>query len=144
MLAGVALFLASRPGTPPELAGLQRGVLRVAGNELTIVVAADHARGLMGIRDLGEIDGMLFAYPETVQPDEHRFWMQGVEIGLDIAFFDAAGVLVDDFAMPLCPAADQAARSCPLYTAAAPFRWALETETGRFRFEPGARLDQLP
>jgi uncharacterized membrane protein (UPF0127 family) len=67
--------------------------------------------------------------------------MQGVLIPLDIAFFDGDGLLVTQTAMPLCPEADQTERTCPLYAAEGRFRWALETEAGSFRFEPGARLD---
>jgi uncharacterized membrane protein (UPF0127 family) len=144
--AGVVAFALARPPSgapapvPDAFAGLERLALQVGDHMLDVVVAADHARGLMGIDDLGPIDGMLFEYPAQVEASAHRFWMQGVRIPLDIAFFGADGVLVSQVSMPLCPEADQAARRCPLHGAAGPFRWALETEAGTVRFAPGARL----
>lgn len=140
IVAGIVVVAILRPPSPTAFAGLDRRELLVASEKLTVVVAKDRDRGLMGVRDLGDVDGMLFDYAVPVDPGVNRFWMQGVEIPLDIAFFDGAGVLIGQVAMTLCPAADQEARTCPLYAAPGPFRWALETEAGRFRFEPRANL----
>jgi uncharacterized membrane protein (UPF0127 family) len=147
VVAGGALVVLGRPSGTPEpsipaaLAALERRDIRVGGQTLDVVIAADQARGLMGIEDLGSVDGMLFVYLREVDPADHRFWMQGVLIPLDLAFFDGAGALISQVTMLVCPAADQAARTCPLRTAESAFRWALETEAGSFRFEPGARLE---
>lgn len=138
------VVLLTRPRIPAELAGLTRVELLAGGDTLSVVLAQDRARGLMGIADLGEIDGMVFAYEDVVDPADHRFWMQGVLIPLDVTFIDPAGRVVDRIAMPLCPAEDQAARSCPLYAARAPFRWALETPAGRIVLPDGERIAGLP
>jgi uncharacterized membrane protein (UPF0127 family) len=136
--------LLTRPRIPAELAGLTRVELLAGGATVSVVLAQDRARGLMGIADLGEIDGMLFAYDDVVDPADHRFWMQGVLIPLDISFIDPSGLVVDRLKMPLCPAGDQAERSCPLYAARAPFRWALETPAGRIVLPAGERIAGLP
>jgi uncharacterized protein len=140
-IATIAVVILAGPTVPEALRGLRSLEVEVGGRSMRVVVAADHATGLMGIADLGGVDGMLFEYPADVDPAEHRFWMQGVLIPLDIAFFDGDGLLVTQTTMPLCSEADQTERTCPLFAAEGRFRWALETEAGSFRFEPGARLD---
>jgi hypothetical protein len=70
--------------------------------------------------------------------------MLGVLIPLDISFIDPSGLVVDRIEMPLCPADDQAKRSCPLYAARARFRWALETPAGRIVLPEGERIAGLP
>jgi uncharacterized membrane protein (UPF0127 family) len=102
------------------------------------VAVADNAElrgsGLMGVTDLGRIDGMLFVYPEPV---ESRFWMRDTLLDLDIAFFDAAGRLLTVLAMEPCTA-----MPCPLYDPGVAFQWALEALPGRFSgLDPGAVLD---
>ncbi|MCB2224636.1 MAG: DUF192 domain-containing protein [Actinobacteria bacterium] len=98
------------------------------GGEPWLVALADtpglRAQGLMGVADLGGLDGMLFAYPDD---STARFWMKDTLIPLDIAFFDAAGALVDLLAMVPCEAGP-----CPYYRAAGPYRWAVEVPAGGF------------
>jgi uncharacterized protein len=123
------------------LAGLPRRTIRVGDRTLDVVVAVDRGRGLMGVDDLGAVDGMLFDYTAEVAPSRSTFWMQGVSIPLDVAFFDEDRRLVAQLTMPVCPEAAQASRACPRFASPAPFRWALETEAGSFAFADGAILD---
>lgn len=98
------------------------------GTEMWLVAVADEpaerSRGLMGVTDLGDLDGMLFAWDDDVTSG---FWMKDTLIPLDIAFFAADGVLVDLLRMEQCPA-----DPCPVYHPAGPYRYAVETEVGRW------------
>ena len=138
LLAGCAP--ASSPSTDP-LAGLPRRTITVDGAPLDVVVAVDRGRGLMGVDDLGDVDGMLFDYSAEALPSRSTFWMQGVRIPLDVAFFGEDRRLIAQLSMPLCPEAAQASRACPTYASPAPFRWALETNTGLFTFTDRALID---
>jgi uncharacterized membrane protein (UPF0127 family) len=96
------------------------------GQEILLVAVADDpdemARGLMGVEDFGDVDGMLFAFEEE---SFTGFWMKDSPVPLDIAFFDHEGILVDAFTMEPCEA-----DPCPVYMASGPFAWALETPAG--------------
>ena len=48
-------------------------------------------RGLMGRRDLGPEDGMIFVYE---RPQQLSFWMRNTPTPLDIGFFDREGRLI--------------------------------------------------
>ncbi len=145
LLAAVLLVaLACSPAPSPSgdaFAGLPRRTIHVGGQALEVVVAIDRGRGLTGVDDLGIVDGMLFDYSAETAPSRSTFWMPGVRIPLDIAFFGEDRQLIAVVAMPLCPEAAQASRACPTYASPAPFRWALETEAGSFAFAEGATLD---
>lgn len=118
--------------TPPApLAGFPQADIVVAGTALRVAIAdtaALRTRGLMGVTDLGELDGMLFVFPADTRG---AFWMKDTLIPLDIWFFDAAGLLVDGLRMEPCPA-----DPCPLYEAAGAYRYAVETPAGS-QAEPG-------
>jgi uncharacterized membrane protein (UPF0127 family) len=131
---------ASSPSTDP-LAGSPRRTIAVDGQPLDVVVAVDKGRGLAGVDDLGDLDGMLFDYSAESFASRSTFWMQGVRIPLDVAFFGEDRRLIAQLAMPLCPETAQASRACPRYASPAPFRWALETEAGSFPFADGTTLD---
>lgn len=70
------------------------------------VEQAEMARGLMGRRDLGPDQGMLFLY---AQPQQMSFWMQNTPTALDIAFFDRNGVLREIY--PMYPFDERSVRS---------------------------------
>ncbi|MGH8875154.1 MAG: DUF192 domain-containing protein [Acidimicrobiia bacterium] len=101
-------------------------VINLDGEPWTVAVAKtpeDRARGLMGVRDLGALDGMLFVFPTETTTG---FWMKETVIALDIAFFDDGGWLVEVLTMEPCRG-----DPCPSYRPETPYRWALEAPAGR-------------
>ena len=60
--------------------------LRVAAADL------EKARGLMGVAQLAEAEGMAFMYDEDSQM---RFWMKSTLIDLDVAFVDREGTVLE-------------------------------------------------
>ena len=111
----------------------------VAGDPWTVAVAddaAERARGLSGVEDLGGLRGMLFVYPGDVTAG---FWMKDTSIPLDIAFFAADGSLVDQRSMVPCPA-----DPCPVYAPGRPYRCALEVPAGGFAGLADLHLDPSP
>lgn len=95
---------------------------------------AEMQRGLMGRRDLGRDDGMIFVYDATQQMN---FWMRNTPTPLDIGFFDAKGVLQEIY--PLHPFDERTVMS-----RSADLKFALETNQGWFAangVKPGAKLD---
>jgi uncharacterized membrane protein (UPF0127 family) len=103
------------------------GVIRLGEATWRVAVAATadlRFRGLRGVADLGDLDGMLFVFPV---PTTAAFTMRDTLIPIDIAFFDADGVLVDGLEMVPC-----GSEPCPTYRSSQAFRYALETEAGGF------------
>ena len=97
---------------------------------------AQLSRGLMGRRDLGGYDGMIFRFATE---GLRAFTMRGTLIPLSIAWFDADGILVDQAEMTPC----RERLSCPDYSSDKPYQYALETERGGLRelgVAPGAHL----
>ena len=80
-------------------------------------------RGLMGRRDLGAYDAMLFTWPFDVSGG---FWMRTVPIWLSIAWWDRSGRVVTQ--LDMAPCGDSA--DCPVYTPTGPYRVAMETLRG--------------
>ncbi len=91
-------------------------------------------RGLMGRRDLGSDDGMIFVYEK---PQQMSFWMRNTPTPLDIGFFRSDGSLAEIH--PLHPFDERAVAS-----GSSDLRFALETHQGWYRangIRPGAKLD---
>ncbi len=109
------------------LDAFQRIVVLVSGEPWTVAVADTPAlrdQGLMGVTDLGDLDGMFFVFEgDTDAP----FWMKDTLIPLDIAFFSASGTLVDQLSMTPCTA-----DPCPLYRPSGTYRFAIEAPVGAF------------
>ena len=80
-------------------------------------------QGLMGQRDLGGYDAMLFSWAGDTNS---QFWMRTVPITLAIAWFDASGRHVGQAEMAPCGDSD----ACPRYGASASYRWGMETLAG--------------
>lgn len=87
---------------------------------------AERARGLMGRRTLGGLDGMLFVYPNATPGS---FWMKDTLVPLAIAFVDGRGRIVALREMTPCRR-----DPCRLYDAGGvAYRAALEARAGAFR-----------
>jgi uncharacterized membrane protein (UPF0127 family) len=82
--AAVLLLAGCRPGA-------EKVTLQVSGQSLSVEVArtdAQREHGLMGRKDLGPRDGMIFAFDR----DEHlAFWMKNTPTPLSIAFISTEG-----------------------------------------------------
>lgn len=85
----------------------------------------ERARGLMGRRDLGHYEGMAFVYSAD---SYDAYYMRDTPLPLAIGFFARSGTFVSSAIMAPCPASTA---SCPQYSAAGPFRLALEVPIGR-------------
>lgn len=109
----------------------------VGGKELRVQVVVtqdEQQRGLMGRRDLGADDGMIFVYP---LPQQMNFWMRNTPTPLDIGFFKEDGTLGEVY--PMFPYDETAVRS-----AGADYTMALEVNQGWFAkhgIKPGAKAD---
>lgn len=71
----------------------------VAGHPVQMQLALlkpEMERGLMGRRELGQDEGMLFVY---LRPQRMSFWMRNTPLPLDIGFFDASGILREVYAL---------------------------------------------
>jgi uncharacterized membrane protein (UPF0127 family) len=82
-----------------------------------------HARGLMGRRDLAGYDAMLFRFEADTTSE---FYMRNVPVALSIAWFAADGQFVSS--VDMAPCADRP--GCPTYGAAGPYRFAIEVLAG--------------
>ena len=101
-----------------------------------VVTEDEQRRGLMGRRDLGPDDGMVFVYP---MPQQMSFWMRNTPTPLDIGFFTPDGVLGEVHAMyPF--------DETPVRSAGADYTLALEVNQGWFAkqgLKPGAKVNLL-
>ena len=126
LAVSVALFLAACGSNEPTgLDGFDTETVNIDDQQLVVAVAdtsALRSRGLMGVTDLGGLDGMLFVFDDTT---DSGFWMKDTLIALDIAFFDAGGVFVDGFTMESCTG-----DPCPVYHSLGEYRYAVETPAG--------------
>ncbi len=84
---------------------------------------AQQNRGLMARTDLAGHSGMVFVFPgDTTE----TFYMRNTPMPLSIAWFDSAGHFVS--ATDMAPCADRP--TCPTYSAARAYRYALEVPRG--------------
>ncbi|CAN5837568.1 hypothetical protein BH23ACT5_BH23ACT5_14660 [soil metagenome] len=91
------------------------------------------ARGLMGVEDLGALDGMVFDLGREKVP---WFTMRNTLIALDVVFFAADGSGVGKLEMVPCTA-----EPCPSYTVEEAARYAFEAPLGALPLEAGSRLE---
>ncbi len=125
---GTTTSVASPAPDTGDVAGFPTATITVGEAPWLVAVAETaelRARGLMGVADLGELDGMLFAFPAETSA---RFWMKNTLLPLDIAFFSADRTLVAVLTMEPC-----AAEPCPTYGPDTSYRWALEAPAGKLR-----------
>ncbi len=111
--------------------------LTVGGKALRVQVVVtmdEQQRGLMGRKDLGEDDGMVFVYPA---PQQMSFWMRNTPTPLDIGFFTPDGALGE--VHPMYPFDET-----PVKSAGLDYTLALETNQGWYTkngLKAGAKLD---
>lgn len=99
---------------------------RLGEESVTLALADEPAlrsRGLMGVTDLGSLDGMLFSWGGDVV--NSRFTMRNTLLPLHIVFFDADGAFVSSRDMVPCQVED-----CPTYGSAGPYAYAIEFPAG--------------
>ncbi len=84
-------------------------------------------RGLTDVTDLGDGDGMLFAFDD---PADYQFYMWQTPKPLEIVFFDASGAFLGQADMEPC--LDGTAAQCPRYSPSAPYQSAIEVPEGTF------------
>jgi len=109
----------------------QQTVVYVSGEPWTVAVADTaplRAQGLMGVTDLGGLDGMFFVYDEDT---DSGFWMKDTLMPLDIAFFTASGAFVDLISMTPCTV-----YPCEVYRPSGTYRYAIEAPPGSFTGSP--------
>lgn len=118
-----------------DIVGFGRAPITLDDETLVVALADEpdlRSRGLMGVEDFGDHDGILFSWGGATVSG--RFFMLNTIVPLTIAFFSADGAFVDSFVMVPCPA-----EPCERYAAAAPYAFAVEFPADRV-VEPGTRL----
>lgn len=128
--SGSALTTAAGGMSPQgfETMGLQ--IIPAAGSDpaevemcvWAAVTPEQRSRGLMGVTDLGGLDGMAFIYTEDRTTS---FTMRDTLIDLSIAFFDSDGAFMEAFDMEPC-----GGEPCRNYPTPAGFRVAVEVSAG--------------
>ena len=116
----------SSTGTSPELSGFRVKDVQVGDRTLALAIADDptlRAKGLMGVTDLGDLDGMLFFW----RHDGNAMWMKDTLIPLDVVWFNEDGTYKDRASMVPCPL-----EPCAEYAPSDgfDFRYAIEAPTG--------------
>jgi uncharacterized membrane protein (UPF0127 family) len=112
---------------PPQLADHDLDIV-VVGDRLLLLAIADspglRAQGLMGVTDLGDLDGMLFYWRHEASGG---FWMEDTLIPLDIVWFNEDGTYAGRASMVPC-----IEDPCPLYSPEGDpdFRYAIEAPAG--------------
>ena len=120
-------FAVTRPASAP-FAGFGEAHVALGGRCLRVLVAttlAQREQGLRGVKALRPYDGMLFVFPGDT---DSRFTMAQTPQPLDITFFAATGVPVDESRMTPCPLGTDT--SCPVYASRQRYRYALERPAG--------------
>lgn len=142
--SAAALFLSATAGLS-AVAFAADGNVCLRSNAGTHNIAVEFAttaearsRGLMMRESIADDAGMLFVYEQMGQ---RSFWMYKTLIPLDIAYINDAGEILDIQQMEPCQS--YWSNRCPSYPAAAPFKYALEVNLGKFSewgFAVGDRL----
>lgn len=114
-------------GVPPQLEDSELRLVSVGDRELLLAIADSpglRAIGLMGVDDLGDLDGMLFFWRHEASGG---FWMKDTLIPLDIVWFDVGGAVVGRASMVPCTQGP-----CPTYKpdGDVDYRYAIEASPG--------------
>ena len=111
---------------PPQIVDYDVQEVQVGDRTMTLAIADNpglRRQGLMGVTDLGDLDGMLFFWRHDGDP----IWMKDTLIPLDIVWFNEDGTYKDRASMVPCTETP-----CPKYrpTDGLDFRFAIEAPTG--------------
>ncbi len=123
--AGTTTTVLAVPTVPPQIADHDVQDVQIGDRTMLLAIADSpslRSQGLMGVTDLGDVDGMLFFW----RHDGDSFWMKDTLIPLDIVWFNEDGTYKDRASMVPCTETP-----CPTY---APddldFRFAIEAPIG--------------
>ncbi len=113
--------------SPSALDGFEVASVPVGDRVLQLAIADSPSlreQGLMGVTDLGGLDGMLFYWRHEAFSS---FWMKDTLIPLDIVWFNEDGTFAGRASMEPCPA-----EPCPSYSPEGDpdFRFAIEALPG--------------
>lgn len=101
------------------------------------VSEAEHIRGLQHVRSLPADAGMLFIYS---QPGKFGYWMQEMQIPLDMIWLDSKHRIVDmTKRAPVCTQ-----DPCPIYRPKQPAQYVLEVNAGfadQHQLKEGMKVD---
>ena len=109
--------------------------LAISGHTFLVEVAntaASRSQGLMFRETMGENNGMLFVFSETVP---HSMWMMNTEIPLSVAFIDEKGLILN--------VADMLPHTQTAHTSAGAAKYALEMNLGWFAKKNIKRGEQV-
>lgn len=112
---------------PPQLADHDLDMV-VVGDRLMLLAIADspslRSQGLMGVTDLGDLEGMLFYWRHEASGE---FWMEDTLIPLDIVWFNEDGTYAGRASMVPCTE-----DPCPTYIPEGDpdYRFAIEARPG--------------
>lgn len=112
---------------PPQLEDSELREVSVGDRVLLLAIADSpglRSIGLMGVEDLGGLDGMLFFWRHEASGG---FWMKDTLIPLDIVWFDVEGAMVGRASMVPCTA-----DPCRIYgpEGDVDYRYAIEANPG--------------
>ncbi|MFH1223651.1 MAG: DUF192 domain-containing protein [Pseudomonadota bacterium] len=95
-------------------------------------------KGLMGVNDLGDGEGMIFVYDD---PEQLSFWMKNTLIPLDIAFIEADGriAIIHNMRTEL----GKPDFVLPTYASPVPVKFAVEVPVGWFASKGIKAMDYL-
>ena len=127
LLAVVLLAVSCVSDAPTGLDGFDTSSISIDGRELVVAVAEtrdQRSQGLMGVTDLGGLDGMLFVFQVE---SNGGFWMKDTLIPLDIVWFLEDGTYAGRTSMEPCTTDE-----CPTYTPGdgIDYRLAIEANAG--------------
>jgi len=125
---------------PPQLTDHEVRDVQVGDRVLTLAIADSptlREQGLMGVTDLGSLDGMLFYWRHDAFGD--GFWMKDTLIPLDVVFFLEDGTYVGRVSMTPCPPEES---DCPTYNPGegVDYRLAIEANPGDLDWIDGSTV----
>jgi uncharacterized membrane protein (UPF0127 family) len=123
LIAAFALVVSPWLGVPARFWFAPIEAVSIDGRDLR-VVRVDYGQGLREVESLGDLDGALFVRSRVAGTDE-GMGMEGARMSLDVVFFDADGVFIDRYTMPVCEV-----EACEDFYPGRPWKYAIEAPAG--------------